>query len=540
MSNSNVQSPATPNTPITTQAAPQAPQAPTAPAGSPTQTESLNCQWQKCREKFDSAEALYNHLCEVHVGRKSTNNLCLTCAWGTCHTTTVKRDHITSHIRVHVPLKPHKCDFCGKAFKRPQDLKKHVKTHADDSPYTQRPDGQHRGGLGQNVRVGVPFYANGQVYLAGGQDHHQFSTATGAQALAATAAYSYAGLTGYYPQGAFPQFYIQQPIAQAAAPVVQQQHETPQQQQESKKRAFEGVNEFFDDAKRNKIQPVYNQEMAQRLSSLQAIVPSVAPVANSTDGQYQNSGANGEQQQAQNGNYQLPALRTKQDLINADQFLHQLSANVYESQGSTASGVPHTAFTFRAPVANTSSGENVSAATSTAGTTATTATSSAETPASSGAAYPTLPTSSGAENYSNGNAPAATLGSSFGENATRYNTAAQKAANDATSEEAQMVQALLAGATTIRDNLIDPALAGSSNLASQLGLSPQAPTAPTVNSGWAKDYSLIQHLIQIVSKRLDSEEFEKDAAAKGEDEAMTDSNEGLPNSALDTTNPVAY
>jgi hypothetical protein len=58
------------------------------------------------------------------------------------------------------------------------------------------------------VRVGVPFYANGQVYLAGGQDHHQFSTATGAQgtsafydvllgltsqpsALAATAAYSY-------------------------------------------------------------------------------------------------------------------------------------------------------------------------------------------------------------------------------------------------------------------------------------------------------------------------------------------------------------
>jgi len=57
----------------------------------------------------------------------------LTCQWGTCNTTTVKRDHITSHIRVHVPLKPHKCDFCGKAFKRPQDLKKHVKTHADDS-----------------------------------------------------------------------------------------------------------------------------------------------------------------------------------------------------------------------------------------------------------------------------------------------------------------------------------------------------------------------------------------------------------------------
>lgn len=74
-----------------------------------------------------------DHVCEAHIGRKSTNNLNLQCFWGSCRTTTVKRDHITSHIRVHVPLKPHKCDFCGKSFKRPQDLKKHVKTHADES-----------------------------------------------------------------------------------------------------------------------------------------------------------------------------------------------------------------------------------------------------------------------------------------------------------------------------------------------------------------------------------------------------------------------
>ena len=84
-------------------------------------------------------------MCERHVGRKSTNNLNLTCQWGNCRTTTVKRDHITSHIRVHVPLKPHKCDFCGKAFKRPQDLKKHVKTHADDSVLLRSPE-PNRGG----------------------------------------------------------------------------------------------------------------------------------------------------------------------------------------------------------------------------------------------------------------------------------------------------------------------------------------------------------------------------------------------------------
>ncbi|ORY82116.1 putative transcription factor PacC, partial [Protomyces lactucae-debilis] len=72
---------------------------------------------------------LYNHVCEDHIGRKSTGNLTLTCAWGTCTITTAKRDHITSHIRVHVPLKPHNCHHCRRSFKRPQDLKKHIKTH---------------------------------------------------------------------------------------------------------------------------------------------------------------------------------------------------------------------------------------------------------------------------------------------------------------------------------------------------------------------------------------------------------------------------
>lgn len=43
---------------------------------------------------------------------------------------TTKRDHLTSHMRVHIPLRPHKCPLCKKAFKRTQDLKKHGKTHA--------------------------------------------------------------------------------------------------------------------------------------------------------------------------------------------------------------------------------------------------------------------------------------------------------------------------------------------------------------------------------------------------------------------------
>ncbi|KAI8335814.1 hypothetical protein BC941DRAFT_319865, partial [Chlamydoabsidia padenii] len=69
------------------------------------------------------------HLTDDHVGRRATNNLCLTCYWNDCGATAAKRDHLTSHLKVHLPFKPHICLQCRKPFKRPQDLKKHEKTH---------------------------------------------------------------------------------------------------------------------------------------------------------------------------------------------------------------------------------------------------------------------------------------------------------------------------------------------------------------------------------------------------------------------------
>ncbi|KAI8588818.1 hypothetical protein BDZ88DRAFT_383893, partial [Geranomyces variabilis] len=65
---------------------------------------------------------LYSHLCEDHVGRKTTGNLCLSCRVLNCTQALedqpfAKRDHITSHLRSHVPLKANPCLSCSKSFK---------------------------------------------------------------------------------------------------------------------------------------------------------------------------------------------------------------------------------------------------------------------------------------------------------------------------------------------------------------------------------------------------------------------------------------
>ncbi|WFD37776.1 uncharacterized protein MJAP1_000723 [Malassezia japonica] len=96
---------------------------------SPEDVKETKCLWRGCGTLFEDAETLYRHLCDEHVGRNSKNNLCLSCGWDNCNASYSKRDHITSHIRIHIPMKPFACSVCGKSFKRSQDLKKHGRTH---------------------------------------------------------------------------------------------------------------------------------------------------------------------------------------------------------------------------------------------------------------------------------------------------------------------------------------------------------------------------------------------------------------------------
>lgn len=63
------------------------------------------CRWTSCERCFDNPEDLFNHLSDDHVGRKATNNLCLQCQWNDCGIVAAKRDHLASHLRVHLPLK---------------------------------------------------------------------------------------------------------------------------------------------------------------------------------------------------------------------------------------------------------------------------------------------------------------------------------------------------------------------------------------------------------------------------------------------------
>ncbi|KAG0279048.1 hypothetical protein BGZ95_002451 [Linnemannia exigua] len=99
------------------------------------------CQWNKCHRDFDDAETLYQHLRDDHVARMSQHNLSLTCHWDKCTGQTfVKRDYITSHLRVHVPSKLYRCEMCKKSFQQSQDLKKHEKNHENGIHYHILPD----------------------------------------------------------------------------------------------------------------------------------------------------------------------------------------------------------------------------------------------------------------------------------------------------------------------------------------------------------------------------------------------------------------
>ncbi|CAG9972239.1 unnamed protein product [Clonostachys byssicola] len=299
--------------------------------------DSLICRWNACGQKFPTPENLYDHICERHVGRKSTNNLNLTCHWNSCRTTTVKRDHITSHIRVHVPLKPHKCEFCGKSFKRPQDLKKHVKTHADDSVLVrsaQDAPQPQQGGINYRPHMNKPpgyYDHNGQMRPNYQHQPHpssyyapQPSTNYGLYFNQPTMNNQRAEHLGYTAAGQPPAF--------------------------DRKRAYDMVDDFFNSAKRREIDTSSYSQIGRSLLPLHnsLSIPS-GPMAAAPES-YLPQPAGPAMAQAgpspsQNPlaqQYYLPITpnaRTQKDLVQIDNLLGQMQNTIYENASHATAGV---------------------------------------------------------------------------------------------------------------------------------------------------------------------------------------------------------
>ncbi|KAI9166675.1 pH-response transcription factor pacC/RIM101 [Paramyrothecium foliicola] len=317
--------------------------------------DAHTCKWNACGQKFTSPETLYEHICERHVGRKSTNNLNLTCQWNSCRTTTVKRDHITSHIRVHVNLKPHKCEFCGKSFKRPQDLKKHVKTHADDSVLA-RPGPDTQGGL--NYRPQVP---------KGPTSYYDHS----GQMRAAPTAFSHSAghPGGYYapqPSTNYGLYFNQPPLSSRP------DHHLGYSASNGgydRKRTYDMVDDFFGNAKRRQIDPSSYAQIGRSLLPLHGSLSMSNGGPMSATEQYMPHHAastvvHGPAAPTQNPLAQqyylpMPNARTQKDLVQLDTLLGQMQDTIYENSAHATSAVhPHaseTGFgTYRASPSPTS------------------------------------------------------------------------------------------------------------------------------------------------------------------------------------------
>lgn len=481
------------------------------------------CTVNHTKSQQKLTETKQDHLCEKHVGRKSTNNLNLTCQWNSCRTTTVKRDHITSHIRVHVPLKPHKCDFCGKSFKRPQDLKKHVKTHADDSVLIRSPQDQHGALSAAYGRAGKgpsSFYDhNGQMRAnpaAFGQPpppHNSYYAHAPAQAY---------GAMGYYQQPIHN--HRAEPLGYSAAPGY------------DRRRGYEDLNEFFGAAKRNRIEAGNYNQVGRSLMPLHGAL-SVHTGGIGT--QYMTAapalpaiGGHAAAQSAMDQHYYLPPmpnLRTKGDLEQIDQILEQMQSTVYENSGSPPSSHYPSSFDLRhqSPVSRANIGNDhygVSAAQMPSPLSAVSST-------TSGSAAHTPPSST--LSYTSGHSPSSSSGMSPG---SRHNSSASVAYPSLPATTSYGTSSISLGSTfpdsqrRLSGGMLQRASGArraseeSDSAPTVKAESPASPSEDGDNAGepepyeaWLQNVRVIEFLREAIQDRLKHGQYDPEEAGSGAD-----------------------
>lgn len=73
------------------------------------------CKWENCLTVFMNCELLHKHVGEAHALKQKIDDFEYSCKWGACNKATFKkREHLLSHLMVHIPLKRFKCITCQK------------------------------------------------------------------------------------------------------------------------------------------------------------------------------------------------------------------------------------------------------------------------------------------------------------------------------------------------------------------------------------------------------------------------------------------
>jgi len=114
---------------------------------------------------------------------------------------------------------------------------------------------------------------------------------------------------------------------------------------ESRKRDYEALNDFFGDAKRRQFNPASYADVGDRLMAFQGlqlpmihggVMPDYQPAPTMASVGGHEGGVHGPTLQHQYALPPMPNLRTKNDLLNIDQFLEQMQATVYENPNTAA------------------------------------------------------------------------------------------------------------------------------------------------------------------------------------------------------------
>lgn len=340
---------------------------------------------------------------------------------------------------------------------------------------------------------------------------------------------------------------------------------------DARKRNYDALNEFFGDAKRRQIDPHSYAQVGQRLMALQGIpihggglsdYIHAAPPMVSIDSHGGHHGHHAPMPQHQYA-LPLPSLRTKNDLMNIDQFLEQMQSTVYESSNAAAAAgiqqpgahYTHAGVNFRTshspPQSNLhglshlqshASSHHVapmmsshSAQSSHAGTPALTPSSGASytsghSPVSShgmspisrhsstvSAAYPSLPAVSLGYSPHSTTAPTSTLGTNFDSDPRRrYSggmlqrsapSAADRDSDDNSSTRSATPKSPAITRTEVINN-IDPALSGVSSPGS---VSENGDSArDRAEEAWIENIRVIEALRKLISDKLERKEYEDD------------------------------